>query len=78
MTGEDFVKIFDTEYGKIVIMKDEADGPALVLYAVPDGFGTCNTKLVFKDDDWDALDTAYNAITKERAVEWFETAFNQW
>lgn len=70
--SNDFCKVFDTELGQVVVMKDTNDegNPCLCFYAEPSHLGVSCVRLSFKDNDegYNALDVTFDNVTKEKAL----------
>lgn len=65
-----FAKLFDSEFGQILVKKDEGDdGPEVRFFFQPEGFGVCNLAVGFSDNDagWEKADAFFEAVDQASA-----------
>lgn len=66
-----FAKLYETERGQILVMRDEGEeGPEVRFYCKPAGLGVCSAALGFKESDegYDAADRYFDEMDREKAV----------
>ena len=68
----DFCKLFESEEGQILVLKDTNDecAPALKFMVSPPALGLATTTLAYTDDDngWNARDKAFEQTDLELAI----------
>jgi hypothetical protein len=80
--SDDFAKLFSTERGQVVVMKDQNDeaDPCVRIYFSPEGLGTCAVTLSFSDNDagYEKRDKFFGATDAQRVTEMLEPYYKQW
>ena len=75
----DFAKIFNTDYGQILITNDTrknecgSDVPSInAFFMISENFGICEISIKFAESDGEKCDDFFNTITKEKAISMVE------
>ena len=65
-----FAKMFDTEYGDVLVMRQDDDegNPEIRFYCEPEGLGLCSVAFSYSEDAYERRDEGFDKVTLEMAV----------
>lgn len=77
-----FAKLYETEVGQILVMKDEGDdGPKITVHFEPENLGICNVNFNWCDDkeevQWEKCDEAFDLMTEEKCTAMIKSTLSE-